>query len=212
MRAIERWAIIGSIAGVVSAVVAVLSFQTSHSPSLPTTATMAPPSVPSTSPVITSNKFPTLSRTEQEPPPTEIVLYLDDYVRPCGIAGSIQRTGAANINGITYLHTISQTANGYTGTNFYLARRVHRFQATVGPTDQALTGHRMQFQLRSESGATIFDSNVLGVGQTQPVDVSVEGVLKLFLIAKTVGPPVGGQGTAGWGDARVTTTSTLSCP
>ena len=141
----------------------------------------------------------------------EGVKYLDDYAQRCQVDGSIQRTGPANINGTTYSHAISQTPNGYTGTAFYLARHAHRFQATVGPTDDAAQGDRMQFELVTEAGSTLFTSSVLTVGQTQMVDVSVEDVLRLSLIAKLVGQGVGAQGTAGWGDPSVIGTE-LTCP
>jgi hypothetical protein len=141
----------------------------------------------------------------------EGVQYLDDYAQRCEVGGSIQRTGPANINGTTYSHAISQTPNGYAGTAFYLARHAHRIQAIVGPTDDAAQGDRMQFELDTETGSTLFTSGVLGVGQTQPVDVNVEGVLRLFLVAKLAGQGVGAQGTAGWGDPRVAATE-LTCP
>lgn len=140
------------------------------------------------------------------------VSYLDQYAKDCRVSGSIQRTGAASINGDVYAHTISQTPNGYDGTYFDLARKAKRFQAVVGPTDTALQGHRMQFALLAEDGRQIFISRVLTNGETESVDESVEGVLRLRLVASTVGQAFGGQGVAGWGDARVTGTSRLSCP
>jgi hypothetical protein len=154
---------------------------------------------------------PSQSSTPALPPSAEGIQYLDDYAQRGKVVGSIQRTGPANINGTSYNHAISQTPNGFAGTGFYLARHAHRIQAVVGPTDDAAQGDRMQFELVTETGNTLFTSPVLSVGQTQPVDVSVEGVLRLFLVAKLVGQGVGAQGTAGWGDPRVTATE-VACP
>lgn len=143
--------------------------------------------------------------------PAELTSYLDDYDKECKVGGSIQSRGPANINGTLYAHTISQTPNGYAGTGFYLARLGQRFLATIGPTDNALPGHTMQFELKTETGASLFRSRVLAIGQTQSVNVKVSGVLKLFLVTTSVHPR-GGQGVAGWGDARVISTTPLRCP
>ena len=144
--------------------------------------------------------------------PSGGVQYLDAYAQNCGVGGSIQRVGPANINGTNYAHAISQTPNGYRGTAFYLARKASRFQATIGPTDDAPQGQHIRFELATETGSTIFTSDSLGIGQTQQVDVSVDGVLRLFLVATAVGQPNGGIGTAGWGGAAITASGPLDCP
>jgi hypothetical protein len=69
----------------------------------------------------------------------------------------------------------------------------------------------MQFELTTETGSSLFTSKVLRVGETQTVDLDVDGVLRLSLMAKLVGQGVGAQGTAGWGDPQVTATE-LTCP
>jgi hypothetical protein len=52
------------------------------------------------------------------------------------------------------------TPNGFTGTAFYLARHAHRFQAIIRPTDDAAQGDRMQFELATDTGSTLFTSQV----------------------------------------------------
>jgi hypothetical protein len=85
--------------------------------------------------------------------------------------------------------------------------------ATVGPIDNGpFPQHRMQFELVADVGRTLFSSGALVAGETESVDVPVEGVLNLTLIARTVGENFGGQGTAGWGDAHVTAGHEIPCP
>jgi hypothetical protein len=207
-RPARLWTVLGGAASVVAVLLAVFAPAVAGS----TAPSPAPP--PGPAPNVGS-----LSASASPPPPRTLsaaaadegVQYLDDYAQRCQVGGSIQRTGPANINGTTYSHAISQTPNGYTGTTFYLARHAHRFQATVGPTDDGAQGDRVQFELVTETGSTLFTSAVLSIGQTQVVDVSVEGVLRLSVVAKLVGNGVGAQGTAGWGDPRVTATE-LTCP
>jgi len=205
------------MASVVAVLIAVgaLVFSVNSTPS--PTSTQPPAPAPSTSliPVPSVDGVPVSesppSGTPAPSPTVEEARYLDDYAQRCEVGGSIQRTGPANINGTTYSHAISQTPNGYAGTAFYLARHAHRFQAIVGPTDDAAQGDRMQFELVTETGSSLFTSSVLSVGQTQRVDLSVDGVLRLILVAKLVGQGVGAQGTAGWGDPQVTAIE-LTCP
>lgn len=196
------------VAVLITVVGLVLSGNSTPSPTSPSPSA-SPIPVSSVDGVSASESPP--SSTPAPSPTVEGVQYLDDYAQRCEVGGSIQRTGPANINGTTYSHAISQTPNGYAGTAFYLARHAHRFQAIVGPTDDTAQGDRMQFELVNETGSTLFTSSVLSVGQTQPVDLSVEGVLRLFLVAKLVGQGAGAQGTAGWGDPQVTATE-LTCP
>lgn len=73
MRAVERWTIIGSVAGVVGAVAAVLALtQPSATPTPPPSPfavpTTAPPSTSSTPPPATSDESPPLSGAEQQSP------------------------------------------------------------------------------------------------------------------------------------------------
>jgi hypothetical protein len=188
---------------------------TGGTPTPSETTTTPPPTETTAAPVTPTTDPPTTPTTSPSPAPTahadDLVLYLDDYVRPCGVSGSIHDTGAAQIGGTTYPHTLMQTANGFDDTGIYLGKRATRFLATVGPTDAAQPGHRMLFELKTETGRTLFTSRTLGPGQTQAVDVSVRGVLRIFPVATSV-VIRGGQGTAGWGDARVAATEPLTCP
>jgi hypothetical protein len=153
------WTVLGGLASVVAALIAVLAltFNASSTPS-PTSAPV-PPGVSS----VAASESPPPSSTPSTSAVAEGVQYLDDYAQRCQVDGSIQRTGPANINGTTYSHAISQTPNGYTGTAFYLARHAHRFQATVGPTDDAAQGDHMQFDLVTEISSTLFTSSALRV-------------------------------------------------
>ena len=221
---VRVWAVIGGVASAAAVLIALLSFMLSGSSSPPATSGAAPngpttdalsASVPAATTTMTT-PTPTSVFTPTSPPqpaPSEAVLYLADRARPCHVAGSIQRTGPAYINGTLYSHSIHQTPNGFDGTSFYVGRQARSFTATVGPIDNGpFPQHRMQFELVADGGATLFTSGALVAGQTETVNVPVDGVLNLTLIARTVGQTYGGQGTAGWGDARVTAADQIPCP
>jgi hypothetical protein len=54
----------------------------------------------------------------------------------------------------------------------------------------------------------LFVSRVLGFGDTQTVDISVEGALRITLGVKALSKV---WGYAGWGEAKVTSLTELKC-
>jgi hypothetical protein len=133
------------------------------------------------------------------------VTYVDDYAQECR-AGSLT-AGAASINGADYAHTILQWA-GDTREQVTIKRKALRFQATIGVRDDAPDEVRAQFELIGDNGKQLFQSPVLAYGESQKVDVSVEGVLRITLRVRAVSST---HGYTGWGDARLTAPAKLEC-
>jgi hypothetical protein len=136
---------------------------------------------------------------------TPAVTYVDDYAQECR-AGSLT-AGAASINGNDYAHTILQWA-GDTRDPVTIKRKALRFQATIGVRDDASDEVRAQFELLGDNGKQLFQSPVLGYGESQKVDVSVEGVLRITLRVRAVSST---HGYTGWGNARLTAPTKLEC-
>ena len=130
--------------------------------------------------------------------------YVDDYAQECRAA--TLTAGAASINGADYAHTILQWA-GDTSEPVTIKRKALRFQATIGVRDDASDQVRVQFELLGDR-KQLFQSPVLRYGESQKVDVSVEGVLRITLRARAVSST---HGYAGWGDARLTAPAKLGC-
>jgi hypothetical protein len=135
---------------------------------------------------------------------TQAVTYVDDYSQECRAA--TLTAGAASINGADYAHTILQWA-GDTSEPVTIKRKAHRFQATIGVRDDASDQVRVQFELLGD-GKQLFQSRDLSYGESQKVDVSVEGVLRITLRARAVSSK---HGYTGWGDARLTGPTKLEC-
>jgi hypothetical protein len=134
----------------------------------------------------------------------EVVSYLDDHAKECGIGlGS----GPMSMNGTNYVHAIHQWA-GSTRDSINLARQGRRFKATVGIRDDARSEVAVQFELLGDDGKRLFTSKALKYGRTQPVDVAVAGVLRITLVVNAVSKV---WGYAGWADARVTSETQLPC-
>jgi hypothetical protein len=213
--AARLWTVIGGVGSAAAVLITVLSLVigSSGSPSDAPRPEAPPPANPTSTSDPASAPPSTLEPSPRQAAAPDLTVYLADRVRPCGIAGSIQKTGPAYINGTLYSHSIHQTPNGYTETAFYVGRQARSFMATVGPIDNGpFPQHQMQFELIADAGQSLFTSGALVAGETEPVEVSIEGVLNLVLIARTVGENYGGQGTAGWGDARVTAGNQILCP
>jgi hypothetical protein len=111
------------------------------------------------------------------------------------------------LNGTEYEHAIQQWA-GDSSASVNLSRKARRFQAVVGVRDDASDKVRAQFELRGDNGQQLFVSRVLGFGDTQTVDISVEGVLRITLGVKALSKV---WGYAGWGEAKVTSLTELKC-
>ena len=136
---------------------------------------------------------------------TQVATYVDDYAKECR-AGPLN-AGAASINGTDYAHTILQWA-GDTSEAVTIKRKALRFQATIGVRDDESDQVRVQFELLGDKGKQLFQSDVLSYGESQKVDVSVEGVLRITLRARAVSSK---HGYAGWGNARLTAPTKLEC-
>jgi NPCBM/NEW2 domain len=134
-----------------------------------------------------------------------VVSYVDDYAQECSAASLTAR--GASINGSDYAHTVLQWA-GDTRDPVTIKRKAYRFQATIGVRDDASDQVRVQFELLGDNGKQLFQSRVLGYGDSQKVDVSVEGVLRITLRATAASST---HGYAGWGDARLTAPTKLEC-
>jgi hypothetical protein len=132
------------------------------------------------------------------------VTYVDDYSQECR-AGALS-AGAASINGADYAHTILQWPGDSQPVT--IKRKAHRFQATIGVRDDASDQVRVQFDLLGDKGQQLFKSRVLSYGESQKVDVSVEGVLRITLRATAASSK---YGYAGWGDASLTAPTKLEC-
>jgi hypothetical protein len=196
------WAGISAIAGVVAAVVALLMLilpspsATTAGPSPSTT--VEPPRLPSTSVAVTSSR----SVASENSPLTST--YVDDYAKACSIALT---TGPASINGSQYAHSVLQWA-GDTDNAITVSRKATRFQATIGLRDDASDRVQAQFELDGDNGKQLFRSNILSLGETQPVDIPLEGVLRITLRIKAVSST---WGYGGWGDARLILSGAPAC-
>jgi len=163
------------------------------------TAADSPSASPSASDSPPSSSPPSTSTATEE-----IVSYLDDHAKECGIGlGS----GPMSMNGTNYVHAIHQWA-GSTRDSINLARQGRRFKATVGIRDDARSEVAVQFELLGDDGKRLFTSKALKYGRTQPVDVAVAGVLRITLVVNAVSKV---WGYAGWADARVTSETQLPC-
>jgi hypothetical protein len=109
--------------------------------------------------------------------------------------------------GTDYAHTILQWA-GKPSEAVTIKRKAVRFQATVGIRDDASNEVRVQFELQGDNGQQLFKSRVLGFGESQKVDVKVDGVLRMTLRVKALSRT---SGYAGWGDARLTSPTPIEC-
>lgn len=194
------WAGISAIVGIVAVLVSIWASLRQESP-----APAAPASVPiptsASSPTATF-EVPTATSSSEATP--DAVSYVDDYAKECGVGIT---TGSASLNGNEYAHTILQWA-GDSNDSITISRKAHRFQATVGIRDTESDQVRLQFELQGDNGQELFKSRVLGFGETQPVDVPVDGVLRITLRVKALSRV---WGYAGWGDARITSSSKLEC-
>lgn len=199
------WTGVGAIAGVVATVVAIVTLihpSPSPSPAAPTPTAIVEPATSSSASVAsaTSSEISASSTLPDTPTST----YVDDYAKACAIALT---TGPAPINGNQYAHTVLQWA-GDTDNAITVSRKATRFQATIGIRDDASDRVHAQFELDGDNGSQLFVSRILGLGDTQPIDVQLDGVLRITLRVKAVSQT---WGYAAWGDARLTLAGATSC-
>jgi hypothetical protein len=201
-------AVIVAIAGIVAALIGgnVISVSRGGAvqppPAAAPTSTPVPTSAssPTSAPEVSTTSAPSEAPTQSA---TQAVTYLDDYASQCGIPLG---TGSYSINGTDYAHTVLQWP---TDTNdVTIKRQGLRFKATVGIRDTETGQIRVQFELQGDKGQQLFKSRPLSFGESQKVDVPVDGVLRITLRVKPLSTR---YGYAGWGDARITSANTLEC-
>jgi hypothetical protein len=206
------WAGISAIASIVAVIIAILALWVPQSRTPPTASpstsgpVLPPPtSIPAFTPSPTSTstpEVPSVSLPSGEA--TEAVAYMDDYATGCGVGVT---AGPASLNGTQYAHAIRQWA-GTSNNSFTISRKAHQFHAIVGIDDTASDKVRAQFELQGDNGQQLFLSRVLSFGETQPVNVPIDGVLRITLRVKALSSV---WGYAGWGDARITSPIKLEC-
>jgi NPCBM/NEW2 domain len=196
-------AVIVAIAGIVAALIGgnVISVSPGGAIQPPPTSTPVPTfaSSPTPAPEVSTTSAPSEAPTQAV---AQTVTYLDDYASQCGIPLGI---GSYSINGTDYAHTVLQWPSDTNDVT--IKRQGLRFKATVGIRDDASSEVRVQFELLGDNGKQLF-KRVLSYGESQKVDVPVDGILRLTLRVKPVSRK---YGYAGWGDARVTSATTLEC-
>jgi beta-lactam-binding protein with PASTA domain len=164
--------------------------------------------------------------TAQEPAagttmPTEITLtvarrpqivYLSTMSSVEGDAAAVQ---AVTISGTPYTRSVRQ--GGYSlrsdgrpmSAGYDLGRIYHRFRATAGLVDSSPSGAQVKLEVLGD-GRPLF-SQIVGLGQTEPVDVDVTGILRLTISTSYVGNSESSYTSTSytygaWGDAQLLTT------
>lgn len=207
-RHLSFWALLASIATVIALVITIVQLAGGLGPSR----RAAGPSSPASPFVVSPTQGPPSNGVPSSSPTSspgnnaagEVVTYLDDHARDCGVAVT---TGPMSMNSTPYVHAIHQWA-GFTTDAFNIARAARRFEATIGIRDDARSEVQARFELLGDNGQRLFTSKVIGFGQTESVDVPVDGVLRITLVVNAVSKV---WGYAGWADARVTSASKLPC-
>ena len=83
---------------------------------------------------------------------------------------------------------------------YNLGRDWQRLQATVGIGDDSVSDAQVRIEMFGDNNPLY--SQVLGLGQSEFVDVDVSNVLRLRLVA-TLAAEGGFPATAAWGDAQL---------
>jgi hypothetical protein len=205
------WTAIGTIAAVLGTVVAVLTYFSSpdHSgnaasspppaSSAPGATTAPPPAHPSTPPTATG--APTGSEYLPE-------LFVDsDSAASTGSA----RSGTFSTNGIEYPHSIQTTAGCFNddGGDFWadydLGRNFRTFTATVGLRDDCDADESVTW--RVEADGVAIASGAARLGESQELELDVDGVLRLRLLMNEPDAPrkscLGDRLWLVWGAATV---------
>lgn len=165
-----------------------------QTPEAPTTTALVP-TPPTTASAVTST-----AQTGVSPP----VRYLaEEEPVENEILGAKARGGTADVAGKTYAKSILVDY----GTRFYpaaaswnLSKRGGTFRALIGLSDDSGTQARARFEAVGD-GRLLAEATI-GLGETVPVNVSVDGVLRLTL--RISGATKADQYLTGvWGNARV---------
>jgi hypothetical protein len=215
-----RWQQVGVVAGVVSALVAIIVLLLSvggqdNNPNLGSAA--AEPSTSSaetsTSPASVATPSPSESMSLDEspgpsPPVSEPPPAMTTYVEDLPVARDSEPYDVrdpANINGETYIHSQGAQFCGGDGDRrwtYNLARKYARLKATIGLDDNSPPDARVRYEVLADGKSRYVKT--LGLGESKRLDISVEGVLRLELISTTLNTKssdVCGV-TAWWGELR----------
>ncbi|MDN5859563.1 MAG: NPCBM/NEW2 domain-containing protein [Pseudonocardia sp.] len=130
--------------------------------------------------------------------------YIED-LEDTSTSDPYDKRGTANINGTSHPH--SQGAKFCFGDEdrnweYNLGRQYARFRSTIGLDDKSATEAIVRYEIIGD-GKTLYSQDV-EFGTSQPVDVSVQNVLRLKLVT-TLLTKEGrcGDATAWWGEVRV---------
>ena len=106
------------------------------------------------------------------------------------------RAGTFTTNGVEYPHSIATTAGCYNDdggdmwADYDLGRSYSRLQMVVGLSDKANPNERVTWEIQAD-GQVIASSEAV-LGQSQPVDLSVENILRIRLHMNEAGAPTRG--------------------
>lgn len=151
-------------------------------------------------PVITDSPAAALP---EESPVRSLTTYIEE-LEAAPDSDPYDNRDVAEINGTSYPH--SQAAQFCFGSNrrnwaYVLGRSYKKFRATVGLSDNSTEEALVRYEIFAD-GRRVYLRDA-SLGSSFPVDVSVEGVLRLRLVT-TLLSEVGGCGaaTAEWGEVR----------
>jgi NPCBM/NEW2 domain-containing protein len=200
----QRIFVAGSIAGVVSAVVAILGLWLAGSSppggGRPTATTAVATDTTS------STSAPLATASSEAPSQTTIAALTTSYIdEMTGLADPYDSSGVAKINGDPYPH--SQGAGFCFGSNqrnweYDLGRKFSRFRATIGLSDSSTSKALVRYEIVGDE-QPIYKKDVR-LGQAVSVDVPVQNVLRLRLKSTLLSKEGAcGAASAEWGEARV---------
>jgi hypothetical protein len=213
----NRWHQVGVVAGVISALVAiivlVLSFAGRDNPqdtSPPPAETFTPTAETSTSPTSVATPSPSESLSigespsPSEPPAALTTTYVEDlpYTQD---SEPYDVRKPANINGETYIHSQGAQFCGGDGDRkwgYNLGRKYDRLKATLGLDDNSPPNARVRYEVLVDGKSRYVKT--LGLGESKRLDLPVEGALRVELISTTLNTKssdVCGV-TAWWGELR----------
>jgi hypothetical protein len=210
-RHLAFWGLLGSIAGVLSLIVATLALKSDNSArvnalgspsSSAAYASLEPTITASPSEATPSPGEPEASPSVQEAgPPGAVINYLADS-EPIGDGID---SGTQNLDGSIYAHSLyaltCPSACGSPTCQYDLSRMWTSFHAVIGLNDDADPTVVLQFEVFADE-KQVGEAHRLRLGQHLKFAANVAGVLRLKLVITRISG--NGQATAVWGDAALT--------
>ena len=217
-----RWQQVGVVAGVISAVIAVIGIllvgvagrDKNGNTSPPAAETFTSPVETSTSPTSVATpspsesvflgESPSPSPPVSEPPPAMTTTYVED-LPVARDSEPYDFRDPANINGETYTHSQGAGFCGGDGDRrwtYNFGRKYDRLKATIGLDDNSPPNARVRYEVLADGKSRYVKT--LGLGESKRLDIPVEGVLRVELISTTLNTKssdVCGV-TAWWGELR----------